>query len=211
MYYPSKDFWPLFKKTNGALSSAEALAIMNICKTVPKGTYMELGVHRGKSALSAIQTLEDGFFILVDPIFEDEEIIREVVGTMAQSNPQCVQLNFVANFSTNVIPNQEHLSYVFVDSGSHSDELPMQEVKMLEDRVIPGGVIAFHDFGSQFIQVNDAYDYLLSTGKYEKIDIEWDKIFIYVRINNTEADNTSWHEYKELPHPPNFVGALRRK
>ena len=210
MFVPNKEFWDVFKKTPGAFSSAESLALMNICKkVVSRGTYMELGVYRGKSTLSALQGLNDGFFILVDPVFEDEEVIREVVGTLAQANPQCVQLNFVANYSTNVIPQQEHLAFVFVDSGSH-DETVFDEVKMLEDRMVPGGIIAFHDFRNQFVSVEGAYNYLLGTGKYEEILIDWEEIFKYVEENGTEHGNQSWHVYPDLGHPPNFVGALRR-
>lgn len=205
------NFWDVFKKTPGALSSAESIAISTVASMAPKGTYMELGVHRGKSTMSALQGLGDGFFILVDPIFEDEAIINEVVGTLAQVNPQSIQLNFVANYSTNVIPNHNHLSFVFCDSGSHSDEIPMEEVKLLEDRVVSGGIIAFHDRGSQFLKVDEAFDYLVSTGKYDPIFFDWEEIFKYVEENGTEISNNSWHQYPELGHPPNFVGALRKK
>jgi Ni,Fe-hydrogenase I large subunit len=88
----------------------------------------------------------------------------------------------------------------------------MQEVKMLEDRIIQGGIIAFHDVFSQFVKQTEAYEYLLSTGKYEEIKINWQEIFDYLKENNiSEDDNNSWHKYPELPYPPNFIGALKRK
>lgn len=210
MKIPTQNFWDVFKKTPGALSSAESIAISTVASMAPKGTYMELGVWRGKSTISALQGLSDGFFILVDPVFEEEEVIREVVGTIAQANPQSVQINIVPNYSTNIIPNHNNLAYCFVDSGAH-DETVFDEVKMLEDRMVPGGVIAFHDFRNQFVSVEGAYNYLLGTGKYEEILIDWEEIFKYVEENGTEQDNQSWHVYPDLGHPPNFVGALIKK
>jgi hypothetical protein len=87
----------------------------------------------------------------------------------------------------------------------------MQEAKLLENRIVQGGIIAFHDYKNQFTEVEIAYDYLLSTGKYEPIGINWQEIFDYVKEHNLEEGNNSWHLYPELPHPPNFVGALKRK
>jgi len=71
--------------------------------------------------------------------------------------------------------------------------------------------IAAHDYKNQFTEVEGAYDYLVGTGKYEPIHINWQEIFDYVAEHNLEEGNNSWHLYPELPHPPNFVGALRRK
>ena len=55
MITPSKEFWEVFKKTNGALSSAESLAIINIAaQAPPNGLACEFGVYHGKSAMSAM-------------------------------------------------------------------------------------------------------------------------------------------------------------
>ena len=35
MITPTPDFWKVFKETNGALSTAEAIAIMNIAAQAP--------------------------------------------------------------------------------------------------------------------------------------------------------------------------------
>lgn len=211
MKVPDLNFWEPFKKASGAFSAAEAIALHNICLEAPNGLYLELGTHKGKSTMAAVSALKDGFFSLVDPIFEDEEIIREVVSNVSRVNKNSVQLNFIINYSTNVIQNYENLSYVFVDSGSHGDGLPMEEVKMLEDRVKLGGIIAFHDIFSQFTEVTEAYEYLIGTDKYDVVQIDWHPILEYVKDNALDIGNNSWHQYPELPHSPNFVGALRRK
>jgi len=136
---------------------------------------------------------------------------------VAQKVYDCVQevnknviLDMMAGYSTDVIPIIRTLySYVFVDSGSHQDGLPMQEVKLLENIVVQDGIIAFHDFDSQFKEVREAYDYLVSTGKYEPININWQEIVEYVNANNLEDGNNSWH-HTELKNPC-FIGAVKRK
>lgn len=206
MNFPTKEFFEEFKKTPGALSTPESIAIYNIALQAPQGLYLELGSHKGKSGMSAALGLKKGLFILVDPIFEDEKLaksVRDLVKT------DLISVSDIADYSTNIIQNYDNLSYVFVDSGSHADGLPMQEIKMLEDRVKSGGIIAFHDFNSQFYEVREAYDYLISTGKYEEIPIDWPVIVNYVRENNLEAGNNSWH-HNETEFPC-FVGAVKRK
>lgn len=211
---PNKQFWKVFKETAGALSSAEAIAIINIAKLAPKGVCLELGSHKGKSAMSAAIGLKycDRFY-LVDPIFEDEALGYSVCSAVQSMGD--LETRFIPSYSTAILEadefNNQIYAYVFVDSGSHGDGLPMQEAKLLEDRMIQGGIIAWHDYKNQFVEVEQAYNYLLSTGKYEEIKIDWQPIFDYVKEHNLEDGNNSWHLYPELPRPPNFIGALKRK
>jgi len=208
MITPAKEFWEIFKKTEGALSCTEAVAIMNLAEQSPPGIYLELGTYKGKSALSASAALKIGEFVLVEPefgslgmTFVDE--IKNIRNSLLLVKP-------IIWYSTEYLQSQNNFySYVFVDSGSHGEGLPMQEAVLLEDRIIPGGIIAWHDFNSQFVEVKQAYDYLLSTGKYEEIPINWDEIISYVNENNLEEGNNSWH-HTEMKNPC-FVGALRRK
>lgn len=213
--YPPFEFWQLFKKTNGALSAAEAIAIYNISLLAPEGKnkYIELGTHLGKSAISAALGLKGGRFDLVDPIFDKEDKLKTISETIKElSNNFDIKCEMwlVPGYSTDVINRKFDYSYVFVDSGSHGDGLPMKEAKMIEDRVISGGIVGFHDYQNQFVEVAAAYNYLVSTGKYEPINIDWPAILEYVSDNNLDHKNLSWHLYPELPHSPNFVGALRK-
>lgn len=206
----SEDFWKTFKVTNGALSTAEAISIANIASLAPEGAYIELGTFNGKSSMSACLGLkgENAPFYLVDPIFEDKKIADQVIASINKATFTSSSLIPVADYSTNVIDKYGPYAYVFSDAGSHQGGLPMKEVIMLEDQIIPGGILCFHDYKSQFIEVHEAYDYLLSTGKYEEIPIDWTSIINYVREHNLEAGNTSWH-HQELDFPC-FVGAVRR-
>ena len=208
MILPSKEFWEVFKRTPGALSCTEAIAIMNIAAQVPESSYLELGTYRGKSAMSALVSLKNGSFDLVDPEFSDQLQVSDEVMKMASGGN--IAINIIKAYSTDIIENYNHLSYVFVDSGSHQDGLPMKEVILLENRVASGGIVAFHDFKNQFREPAEAAEYLVNTGKYEWVDIQWDSIIHYVKENNLEEGNDSWHIYEDRPFP-NFVGAIKRK
>jgi len=208
MITPSKEFWDIFRSTDGALSCTEAVAIMNLAAQAPNGIRIEFGTFHGKSALSAATSFKDGWFCLVDPLFSDTMLSTKVVSDV-YSMANNVSIKAIDDYSTNVIKRFGKLSYVFVDSGSHQDGLPMQEVKLLEDMVVDGGIIAFHDWNSQFKEVKEASDYLVSTGKYEYIPINWQEIIAYVNENNLEEGNLSWH-HNELRNPC-FIGAVKRK
>lgn len=209
MIKPTKEFWDVFKSTNGALSCAEAVAIANLAAQVQKGLYVEYGTFKGKSALAALQGLPEGLFYLYDPEFGKTIDEKDVYKTLGQFDENINHLWLGSDYSTNVIPEYNDYTYVFVDSGSHQDGLPMQEALLLEDRVARGGIIAWHDWDSQFREVKEASDYLVGTGKYEYIPINWDEIIEYVNSENLEEGNQSWH-HNELRNPC-FVGAVRRK
>jgi hypothetical protein len=210
MITPSKEFWKIFKETDGALSCSEAVAIMNIAAQAPEGTWMELGTHKGKSAMAAIFSNEPStLFFLIDPEFGKTINAYNVIQGILKASNREDKLVWMDAFSTDVIEKFNGYSYVFIDSGSHQDGLPMQEVRLLEDKMVKGGIIVFHDWDSQFVEVKQASDYLVGTGKYEYISIDWELIIKYVNENNLEEGNKSWH-HNELRNPC-FVGAVRRK
>lgn len=208
---PSIAFIKEFKKIPGALSVAESIAIFNVAKLAPEGIYLELGSHKGKSGVSALLGLKGGVFSAVDPIFENRAIMVDTLDYFEMFADKNTTIEFWDKYSEEVIPMFNDLSFVFLDTGSHGDGLPMREVKLLEDRIVSGGILCFHDYKNQFVEVEGAYNYLVSTGKYEVVPINWDLILRYTREHNSEDGNNSWHLYPELGHSPNFVGALRRK
>ena len=45
MITPDKKFWDVFRNTDGALSCAEALAIIQVAALAPSGVYVEAGTY----------------------------------------------------------------------------------------------------------------------------------------------------------------------
>lgn len=116
----------------------------------------------------------------------------------------------MGDYSENVLPKFEGYGWVFIDSDNHQHERVFGEINMIKDKMVQGGIIAFHDFGNQYISPQEAHAYLIGTGEFENIPIDWTSIFNYVRENKLEEGNDSWHE-KGSEEFPKFVGAVRRK
>jgi hypothetical protein len=207
MILPDDNFWKVFRATDGALSCSEAIAIMNVAAIAPHGNYLEMGTFKGKSAMSAAYVLKKGEFVLLEPMFAEKDF--DINLRWATQGELLVKP--IASYSEDYLSKvvYDMYAYVFSDAGSHQDGLPLREVKLLEDRIVSGGIIGFHDFRSQFCEVEGAYNYLLGTGKYEEVPIPWEEINKYVLENNLEEGNQTWH-HTELA-TPNFFGALRRK
>ncbi len=208
MQLPNKEFIEQFKKTNGAFGVAECIALYNIVLDAPSGKYCELGVYKGKSAMAAALGLKSGTFYLIEPEFGSVAWEDEVYQLIKNTNPNLTVIT-IDDLSLNIIPNLFEMSYVFVDSSIH-DDMVMKEARLLQDKIKSGGILAFHDLGNQFTAVQRAYDFLVSTGKLEPIIINWKEIFDYVRENNLEEGNISWHSAGSEEFPK-FVGALKRK
>lgn len=214
MILPNNEFWQRLKETNGALSCAEALMIVQLAAQAPEGNYMELGVNRGKSAFAASFSLPaKGIFYLVEPEFADKEWKNGTIYLVSSHRPTELQVTPepIADYSYNVIDKYGPYSYLFWDSGEHGGEVLQRELALIEDAMVPNGLLVFHDYKNQFTAVEKAYQQLLRTGKYEEVTLNWQPIFDYVKEHDLETGNNSWHQYPELPHPPNFVGALKRK
>lgn len=216
--YPTIEFWELFKNARGAMSSAEAIFMYNACLIVPDdGVSVEMGTAYGKSAIVTLMAWEHKgkkTLHLLEPEFEKIEFLQDVHKNIKLfqnrhcDNTTCV---FLKNLSTEFLPKYEKYSYIMWDTGSHGHELVSLEKPLLEDKIIEGGVLVMHDINSQFTACTEAYQDLIASGKYEEIKYDWQEIFSYVAEHNLEEGNNSWHQYPELPHPPNFIGALKRK
>lgn len=214
MKYPSKESIEKFVKTYGAMSISEGIALYQICLQAPKsGNWIELGSHRGRSSIMIASCINKDIQLhLVEPEFKNLEWANDVFNRLDIFNVR-ESITFWANYSTEVLPNFDTISFLFVDSGNHGEEIVQSEKPIYENKIVKGGIIAFHDYGekSQFTAVVKCYNELVASGNYEPIEINWEEIFEYVKVNDLHDGPNSWHIYPELPHPPNFVGALRRK
>ena len=110
-------------------------------------------------------------------------------------------------FLTERFPDMK-FSYVFIDSDDHQQELVMKEAELIKDRVVPGGLVFFHDYMNQYIGPAMAHGYLVGKCGFEKIDIDWKQAEAFTREHDLEKDNDSWHmpgvEY------PKHLGCVRK-
>ena len=216
--FPPYSFWNHFKSANGAMSCAEAIFMYNACLCVPEdGIRVEMGTYKSKSALVSLMAWVDeklATLYLLEPEFSDVSFLNEAQSNIIKfkskynGNTIC---HFKPQYSTEFLTENDGYSYIMWDSGDHGEDLVQAEKKLLESKVISGGIVIMHDLFSQFTACTRAYEQLVATGDYEPIVFDWLPIFDYVKENNLEEGNNSWHLYPELSHPPNFIGALRRK
>jgi hypothetical protein len=225
-----------FKSTPGAISVCEAIAIYNLAKEVPEGICVDVGSHYGKAAMAAAIGLHGKRRTLhmIDPIYDLTN--REAFKHSVQESPENIPwhyvheedfnlkvsenirivsagdvvANLIGDYSEKVLPTFHSIGWCFIESDSHQGGMAMRESKIIEDKVVSGGIVAFHDYKNQFSDPAEAHEYLISTGKFENVVIDWDAIFNYVRENNLEEGNQSWHE-KGSEEFPKFVGAVKRK
>jgi len=232
MNFPPIEIIKSFKETRGAISVHEACGIYWLASQAPQGDALDLGTHCGKAALMAaagFQTMR--MFHLVDPGFDKENL--EAWSHSDQKTPENAWPGFFekgfnqsiserisecashpvfpilhGDYSLHAIPSIEgEFSWAFIDSDQHQYELVKAELELLRNRMVVGGIIAFHDFASQFTGVEKAMREMLTGGQYEEIGIPWHNIKPWVSANGGEEGNDSWH-HCENPAPC-YVGAIR--
>lgn len=238
MIFPTQAQIDLFKSTPGAISVHEMLAIMNVASQVPHGTCAEMGSHRGKSGIAAAIGLShtgNNVLHMVDPLYDmtnleawshadqkhpdnawqgakHEDFHGDVMAQIVLSSREVVWPKLRGDYSTNAIPRLHveygDFGYVFLDSDQHQYELVHAECELLRNRMAIGGIIAFHDFMSQFSGVEQAYREMLQGGQYEEVPIDWDHIKAYVASIGGEEGNESWHHVDK--QAPCFFGAIKR-
>ena len=168
--YPKNELIQKFTSTIGAMSVVEGIALYNICLQAPDyGNWIELGSHKGRSSTMIASCINKDIQLhLVEPEFKSIEWGDEVAEKLQPFN-KYKNITFWADYSTNVLPKFDEISFLFVDSGDHGEEIVQSEKHLYQDKIISGGIIAFHDYGekSQFTAVFKAYDELIATGNYE--------------------------------------------
>jgi len=212
------------------------LIIENMGNINPEETFVDIGSHAGKSSLIALTALsflkKEGSFIMVDPAYDPISPFRKTSPAFADeyycshifykvrkflnSNIQLCMLGLPSEkfceekryedlkFGSMINP----LSYVFIDSGEHSEESLKPEIEWVNKHLCVGGIVVFHDFGNQYTAPVYAAEKMILSGQYEPIAINWEEIISYVKENDLEKGNDSWHMVGN-PHP-NFIGALKR-
>lgn len=234
MITPSKEFIENFKSTPGAFSVCESIALMNITKNVISGNYFEAGSNAGKSGMSAAYGLPQGRFFMCDPIYDLTNL--EAWEHTIQKHPANLAWDYAAakdfkdkvkqrisfassgkvepvllgSYSEKEIPLHGYYTYAFIDSDNHQLERILAETQLLNPQMKSGAIVAFHDFDNQYLSPRQVHTHMIQSGDWENIEINWTQIFDYVRENNLEEGNNSWHE-KGSEEFPKFIGALKRK
>lgn len=238
MILPNEAFLKNFKSTQGAISVAEAIAIMNIAMEVKiGGDWITLGAHAGKDTMSASYGFSttgiSGDYYMIDPCYDMgnaeawEHTIQkksENMGWLYFNEPGfCERVKervkevsnglvnpiLIGSYSEKEIPKHDKISWCFQDSDNHQPERVYSELELLKPRMIIGGIITMHDVGNQYITPKEALEQLIQSGEYENVPIDWKSIFDYVRENKLEEGNDSWHE-KGSNEFPCYVGAVRK-
>lgn len=206
------------------------------CLKSEKGYAVDLGSFAGKSAaVGAAAVSKVGLvdpFLLVDLVydlknpewkktstgsFDHMPFIHEpdfnfIVRARVEKYAPGVAIGLLglssAQFFNGAHGRFPYIAYAFIDTDDHNENLVMTEAKHLEDRMLSGGLIFFHDFKNQYVGPAMAYEYLVSTGKYELIQIDWDAAYVIAEKFGLETGNNSWH----MPGVayPAFVGCVRR-
>lgn len=96
-------------------------------------------------------------------------------------------------------------SYAFIDTDDHNDSLALSEAREIEDKMSPGALVIFHDYGNYRGPVL-AGKYLMSTEKYEHIRVDWNSALKLTNNNGLDEGNNSW-----APPEHRYLGCFRRK
>lgn len=220
-YFP-QTIAELFKRTPGAMSVQEGVALQNLMGIIPEGRTVEAGSHMGKSAIAIAWGLSSGperTLHMIDPLFEDEELSERVSQTVESVSPKIVA-NLWDTTSLQAFPQiavypklgaqaEANFAFAFLDSGDHSYELVRSEFDFLKDKMVPGGIIALHDYKC-YSGPTQLYREAQEEG-FEDVNIPWQEIKDLVRREapDDERLSDSWHK-REDPEPC-YLAALRKR
>lgn len=223
----------LFLDTPGALSVHEATALADLATIVPDvGTVVECGSHAGKSAIALAAGFATGHprtIHMIDPIFDPEIAahcewgyaredafafnVASKVMTAGKKNEEEGQITAITwpRFSMEALPEifeeKGPFAFAFLDSGDHSYSLVRSEFDFLKDKMVPGGIIALHDFRC-YVGPTKLYFESHNEG-FSPVNICWDEIHELVEAHGGESLNIkSWHKVHD-PRPQ-FLAALRK-
>ena len=228
---PINQFYRHVAEIPGAISMTEAVALYDtIVKYAPGiGVAVDLGSNSGKSSLVAARALHkswfSGRFCMVDLAYDllNPEWSKTVQGDSAKMpwgqlrdteylkaiHKRMSEYTYVEMIGESsiqfILQMTDFAGYVFIDTDDHQEELVMEEVRLLANRMVPGGLIFFHDFKKPAL----GHQYLLNTGRFENIEMSWERAIEYVKKHDLETGNDSWHMSGSGIEFPNFIGCAR--
>lgn len=169
------DLYGLIEQAEGWLTHLEQTALLHLPAFVDhlQGDIVEIGSFKGKSTVALglgskwISERKRPIYA-IDP-FTDNGLYHGDYFQAFQHNIQSLQLNNyvipIKNYSHRAIAHCPALfSALFVD-GDHSYNGVKLDIKLYAPRVVPGGIIAFHDY-SVYPDVRRAVDELCDSKEY---------------------------------------------
>lgn len=147
-----------------------------------------------------------GWTWIYDPDFHEK-----AKGRIEQASGGAVEAQLIGDSTLFAIPKlgKPGVAWAFCDVDNANKMIVDGTVDALAPKMVSGGIICHHDFGSQFFFPGEAQDRLIETGDFERIEIPWEEIKIAVdSIGGDHGTNDTWH-HRETPRPM-FVGAIRR-
>ena len=214
------------KNIYGGVNMSEMVALYDtIIKHLkcPEGIAADLGSHEGKSSVIGVAALSflnrtDDFYSVEVIEFGKPGVKQKVKERITKYSSGKVTL--IQSFSSEFIDQHDGpFSYVFIDT-DHTLEICMGEAKGLEDKMHSGGLIFFHDFKNQYPAPAQVYAYLIDTGKYEEIKVDWDFAIQLTKEHELEKDDVTFARYDGVHSPslselttfeyPTFIGCVRR-
>lgn len=140
----------------GFLRDDEAKLLTNLASKVKKGVIVEIGSYKGKSTVCLAKGSSEGkkeIIYAIDPHTGSEEhwqkgkkidTYTEFLNNIKRSGFTSLVKPIRATSAEAVIGFKNKIALLFID-GDHSDEAVRRDFNLWKDKLINGGIIAFHD------------------------------------------------------------------
>lgn len=235
---PSPNLIGLFKTTQGAISLHEFFAISWLASQAPSnGVCLDIGTNAGKAAVAQSSGFAASTYIhCIDTVFDlendvawkdnhmqpdrnttgwswiyEKDFKQKVISRIAAASKHNVSAILYGESVMTAVPRlgADGVAFAFSDADSANKWLVDGIADALAPNMVKSGIIAWHDWSSQFFPPKEASDRLIATGQFEQVAIPWDEIKEAVdSIGGEHVGNDSWH-HRETERPM-FVGAVRK-
>jgi predicted O-methyltransferase YrrM len=126
------------------ITESEAMSLYRAIRAVRPERCLEIGLAHGISTLAilgAIAANQSGHHFVIDPFQRNYDYCGEV---MIERAGFASLYTFFERFPEEVIPQLPKLQFAFIDS-SHLFDLTIMEFVLIDKKLEPGGITAFHD------------------------------------------------------------------
>lgn len=140
-----------------------SLKLLTLARGIQVKNLAEIGVWLGETSYFFSQFFPEAHLYLIDPwkpskqylengqgpshIQQEYDWARQNVHRLFQNNSQVSILQKTSHDALSLVPN--HLDLVFID-GDHSYEAVKHDIQNWKKKVRPGGILAGHDYHSDF-------------------------------------------------------------